>query len=177
MIDVPALTAIGWNARLAAAHAALPDGSGRPARVIEQHRAHLLVDDGRTTLKANALAGLFETLAAAGDGLAVGDWVLVAETGGTPYLTGCLPRASLLQRSRPEHGVQRIAANVDTALLVMALDNDYSPNRLERYLLMVRAAAVAPVVVLTKPDRATALDAQRAEIGRASCRERVFGYV
>ena len=164
MTDFPALAAIGWNARLATALAALPGGSGRPARVIEQHRAHLLVDDGATTLKARPLAALHETLDAAGDGLAVGDWVLVREEGGTPFLGACLPRASLLQRSRPEHGVQRIAANVDTALLVMALDNDYSPNRLERYLLMVRAAGVEPVVLLTKPDRAPALAAQRAEI-------------
>lgn len=164
MIDVPALTAIGWNDRLAAALAARPASDGRPARVIEQHRAHLLVDDGAATIKAKPLPTLFGTLDRDGDGLAVGDWVLIREEGGTPFIQACLPRATLLQRSRPEHGVQRIAANVDTALLVMALDNDYSPNRLDRYLLMVRAANVSPVIVLTKPDRATDLAAQRAEI-------------
>lgn len=163
-LDLPALTAIGWNAHCAAALAALTAAHGRPARVIEQHRAHLLVHDGQTSAKAKTLTALFDRLETSGDGLAVGDWVLVAEEGGSLYIHDHLPRASLLLRSRGDNGVQRIAANVDTALLVMALDNDYSPNRLERYLLMVRAANVVPVVVLTKPDRATALDAQMAEI-------------
>jgi ribosome biogenesis GTPase len=164
LTDVAALTAIGWNARLAAALAALPDADGRPARVIEQHRAHLLVDDGRAPLKAKPLPTLFGSMDRDSDGLVVGDWVMVREEGGTPFIHACLPRTTLLQRSRPEHGMQRIAANVDTALLVMALDNDYSPNRLERYLLMVRAADVVPVIVLTKPDRAPDLAAQQAEI-------------
>lgn len=163
-LDLPALTAIGWNRHCAAALAALPVAHGRPARVIEQHRAHLLVHDGQTSAKAKTLTALFDRLETTGDGLAVGDWVLVAEEGGSLYIHDHLPRASLLLRSRGDNGVQRIAANVDTALLVMALDNDYSPNRLERYLLMVRAANVTPVVVLTKPDRASDLAAQMAEI-------------
>lgn len=163
-LDLPALTAIGWNRHCAAALAVLTPFQGRPARVIEQHRAHLLVHDGQAGLKAKTLTALFDRLEATGDGLAVGDWVLVHEAGGSLYIHDQLPRASLLLRSRGDNGVQRIAANVDTALLVMALDNDYSPNRLERYLLMVRAANVAPLIVLTKPDRATALAAQRAGI-------------
>ncbi len=162
--DLPALIAIGWNPQCTAAATALAAATGRPARVIEQHRAHLLVHDGRTAAKAKTLTALFDRLETTGDGLAVGDWVLVHESGGSLYIHDQLPRGSLLLRSRGDNGVQRIAANVDTALLVMALDNDYSPNRLERYLLMVRAAQVAPVIVLTKPDRAPALDAQRAEI-------------
>ncbi len=164
-LDLPALTAIGWNAQCTAALVALPEAHGRPARVIEQHRAHLVVHDGAASFKAKTLTALFDRLEITGDGLAVGDWVLIAEDGGSLYIHEHLSRSSLLLRSRGDNGVQRIAANIDTALLVMALDNDYSPNRLERYLLMVRAANVAPLIVLTKPDRATALDAQLAEIG------------
>lgn len=163
-IDEPALRAIGWNAHCAAALAAMPDAIGRPARVIEQHRAHLVVHDGAEGLKAKTLTALFDRLEANTDGLAVGDWVLINEDGGSLYIHEALPRRSLLLRSRADNGVQRIAANVDNAILVMALDNDYSPNRLERYLLMVRGADVTPIIVLTKPDRATDLDAQRAEI-------------
>ncbi len=163
-LDLPALTAIGWNPHCAAALAALPGHHGRPARVIEQHRAHLVVHDGIASFKAKTLTALFDRLETTGDGLAVGDWVLIAEEGGSLYIHAHLHRSSLLLRSRGDNGVQRIAANIDTALLVMALDNDYSPNRLERYLLMVRAAHVAPLIVLTKPDRATALDVQMAEI-------------
>ena len=161
---LPALTAIGWNAHCAAAFAALDNPRGRPARIAEQHRAHSGVHDGSAILKAQTMSGLFTRLEAAGDGLAVGDWVLIGEDGGSLYITDLLPRKSLLKRSRGESGVQRIVANVDTAVLVMGLDADYSPNRMERYLLMVRAAHVAPLIVLTKPDRCDNAQACAAEI-------------
>lgn len=165
-----ALTAIGWNAHCAAAYAALDNPQGRPARIAEQHRAHSGVHDGRAILKAQTRTALFTRLDAAGDGLAVGDWVLVAEDGGSLYIHELLARKSLLQRSRGASsgvgGVQRIVANVDTAVLVMGLDGDYSPNRMERYLLMVRAANVQPLIVLTKPDRCETPEAFRDEIAQ-----------
>src|SRR5205823_10309206 len=43
-------------------------------------------------------------------------------------------------------------SNVDTALLVMGLDDDYNLRRLERYLALVQGSGVQPVVVLTKVD-------------------------
>src|SRR6185436_13839353 len=47
--------------------------------------------------------------------------------------------------------------------VVMALDDDFSPRRLERYLLMARESGASPVVLLTKPDLASDLPAQVAE--------------
>jgi ribosome biogenesis GTPase len=68
---------------------------------------------------------------------------------------------------RDEHGRrQALVCNVDVAVLVMGLDADFNPRRLERYLALVRGEGVRPVVVLTKadvaaPDAAT-LDARLA---------------
>ncbi|VXC51312.1 ribosome small subunit-dependent GTPase A [Massilia sp. 9I] len=45
-----------------------------------------------------------------------------------------------------------MASNVDTALLLMGLDNDFNPRRMERYIAVVRTCGVEPVMVLTKPD-------------------------
>jgi ribosome biogenesis GTPase len=45
-----------------------------------------------------------------------------------------------------------VVSNVDTALLVMGLDDDFSPRRLERYLALVQGSGVVPVVVLSKAD-------------------------
>lgn len=162
--DLGALRAIGWNAHCAQSLAALDAARGRPARVVELHRAHFGVHDGSGVLRAALISGLHARLAAEGDGIAVGDWVLIAEDGGSLYITDRLARQNLLQRSRANNGLQRIVANVDTAVLVMALDNDYSPNRLDRYLLMVRAAGVVPVIVLTKPDRCADVAAREREI-------------
>lgn len=160
--DATALRAIGWTAELARA---LPPGTpGWPARVVEQHRAHYVVDDGAGVFKTPLLPALFERFEREGDALVVGDWVRVIDEGGSRYIAECLPRRNLLRRSRGEHAVQRVVANVDTAVLVMALDGDYSPNRMERYLLLARAAGVPPVIVLTKPDRCDDAAARQAEI-------------
>ena len=45
-----------------------------------------------------------------------------------------------------------LAANVDTVLLVLGLDGDYSPRRLERYLVLAWESGARPVVVLNKAD-------------------------
>ena len=47
---------------------------------------------------------------------------------------------------------QIVAANIDTVFLVMGLDGDYNPRRLERYLLMAHESGADPVVLLNKSD-------------------------
>ena len=49
---------------------------------------------------------------------------------------------------------QPIAANIDVALLTMAVDDDFSLRRLERYLTLAWDSGSTPVVVLTKADLA-----------------------
>ena len=78
-----------------------------------------------------------------------------------------------MDRSEDAAGApQVLVSNVDTALLVMGLDGDFNPRRLERYLALVRAAGVAAVVVLTKADLATAA-AAAPEQRVALLRERI----
>ena len=47
---------------------------------------------------------------------------------------------------------QIVAANIDTVFLVMGLDGDYNPRRLERYLLLAYESGASPVVLLNKSD-------------------------
>ena len=47
---------------------------------------------------------------------------------------------------------QIVAANIDTVFLVMGLDGDYNPRRLERYLVMAHESGASPVVLLNKSD-------------------------
>lgn len=94
----------------------------------------------------------------------VGDWVTATrdESEAAARITGVEPRSGLLARKRPgdvRHDAvveQAIAANIDVALLVMAIDGDFSVHRLERYLTLAWDSAATPVVVLTKADLATA---------------------
>jgi ribosome biogenesis GTPase len=48
--------------------------------------------------------------------------------------------------------IQIIAANIDYAFLVQAVDRDHNINRLERYLTLCHSSRVKPIIVLTKTD-------------------------
>lgn len=126
-------------------------------RITEVHREHLLLHDGEHEHSARAMPPLLQEMAAQADALAVGDWV-VAERNvhGEWWVQRRLPPLTQLAR-RHHDGRDKvwrtvIVSNVDTALLVMGLDHDYNPRRLERYLALVRLAGVSAVVVLTKAD-------------------------
>src|SRR5262245_46606062 len=87
---------------------------------------------------------------------AVGDWVVLRkrpqEDRGA--IVAVLPRRSRFSRRTAGNVTdeQVVAANVDVVFIVMALDDDFSVRRLERYLLMARESGAEPVVLLTKPD-------------------------
>ena len=63
-----------------------------------------------------------------------------------------VPRRNVLSRRAAGRAQdeQLIAANVDVVLIVMALDQDFSVRRVERYLLLAHEAGATPVVLLTK---------------------------
>lgn len=90
----------------------------------------------------------------------VGDNVRATRDGDGPALiTVVEPRTGLLARKRPGDVrndaivEQPIAANIDIALLAMAVGEDFSLRRLERYLTLAWDSGAMPVVLLTKADR------------------------
>ena len=82
---------------------------------------------------------------------AVGDWVKADEAG---TICEILPRKSrFIRKSAGRTGeAQTVAANIDIALLVMALNRDFSIRRMERYLALAWESGTQPAVVLTKAD-------------------------
>ena len=99
---------------------------------------------------------------------AVGDWVVVRKHPDEDrgVIVAVLPRRSWFSRRMAGHVTEEqvVAANVDVVFIVMALDADFSPRRLERYLLMARESGAAPVVLLTKPDVCDDVPARVAEV-------------
>ena len=166
------LRAIGWPwagapapGPWAEAMAAHPGSS--PARVIEQHRSGYVVADAPERAIAvesppewQRPAGYRKGKVAPEERAVVGDWVLVEEG---KRIVALLPRRSAIKRGAAgEHYRQQlIAANIDTVMVVCGLDGDFNPRRIERYLLLVHAEGVTPVVVLTKADKTDA-DVQAA---------------
>ena len=63
-----------------------------------------------------------------------------------------VPRRNVLSRRAAGRAQdeQLIAAHGDVVLIVMALDQDFSVRRVERYLLLAHEAGATPVVLLTK---------------------------
>ena len=143
-----------------------------PARVVAGHTRYLRVlwDAGETLAE---VAGALKHAAAGAEDLpAVGDWVALRlpEGEGNAVIHAVLPRrTSFVRRAAGFRTVaQVLAANVDTVFLVMGLDGDFNPRRLERALVLAWESGALPVVLLNKADLADDLAARRAEIERVA---------
>ena len=133
-------------------------------RVSAVHRETVQVHDGTAESSARAQPRLARQLLEAGTSLAVGDWVLAwRDTSGQRWVGQRVPPSSHIARRDGDGSRHAVVSNVDHALLVMGLDDDFNLRRLERYLALAHASGVAPVVVLTKADVAAADPAWRDE--------------
>lgn len=157
------LRAFGWGGPLEALYAE-HDGPGlEPGRVVATHRETSIVRIATGTV-AGHVSGRFR-LGANGpaDYPAVGDWVAIearpAERSGT--IQAVLERRSAIARTAGDSNrrgggratdEQVLAANVDVALLVEAIDRPPNLRRLERYLALAWGAGVVPVIALNKAD-------------------------
>lgn len=141
-------------------------------RLTAMHRDSLRVDDGRDCHRAEVAARLTRLLEQQGQALAVGDWVYVSRDGnGEPQVVQRVEPVSLVTR-RDAHGHRHpLVSNVDTALLTIGLDDDFSLRRIERYVSLVHHCGVRPVIVLTKAD--TVVNAQTLYARQRIVRERL----
>ncbi|MFT4256500.1 MAG: ribosome small subunit-dependent GTPase A [Pseudoxanthomonas sp.] len=169
--ETPPLRRIGWplvagktDPHWQAVFAAHP--GTRPARVVEQHRSGYVVADAPdAAIKAESPPEWMRPPSFKRSNVpnheraAVGDWVLLDGD----KIVALLPRRSAIKRGAAgEHYHQQvIAANIDSVFVVVGLDDDFNPRRIERYLLLVGSGGAQPVIVLTKADTDGA-DAQAA---------------
>lgn len=120
------------------------------ARVTAVHKNRWVIEPGDQAIVSNRLD----------EDPVVGDWVIAERHDTLCRIVAIEPRHGLLTRKRPgdvgNDAVveQPIAANVDLALLTMAVDDDFSLRRLERYLTLAWDSGAKPVVILTKVDLA-----------------------
>ncbi|HEY9067369.1 MAG TPA: ribosome small subunit-dependent GTPase A [Burkholderiaceae bacterium] len=171
-IDFERLRTMGLTPALANQAAALPhpeDETTLLMRVTEVHRESVRLQDGEREFSARGIPRLNRRLADDDTALAVGDWVLAAHDKlGQTWVHERVPPLTHICRRDADGRRHPVVSNVDTALLVMGLDDDFNPRRLERYLALVSASEVTPVVVLTKADVIArvpgALEARIAEL-------------
>ncbi|MDN3922775.1 ribosome small subunit-dependent GTPase A [Roseateles violae] len=130
---------------------------------VQRERLGLIGATGRC--EARALPALREALLADGEALAVGDWLLARRNAqGECWVQQRLTPLSQIARRDPEGRRQPLVSNVDLALLVMGLDHDFNPARLDRYLVLCHAAGVPALLLLSKADLCPDVDGRVATL-------------
>ena len=162
------LSSLGWDAAWSQAFERYLGDGLVPARVAIEFNHIFRVYAEAGEWQAQHSGRLLHHAEDKGQLSAVGDWVAVLPTPGEAMATieAVLPRRSKFSRKVAGETTEEqiVAANIDTVFLVMGLDGDYNPKRLERYLLMAYDSGARPVVLLNKIDVAADLEASLAEI-------------
>ncbi len=161
------LSLYGWDNEYACAldrACAGQAGQLEAGRVTASSRGWARVVWAGGELDAVLCGALLESAGAARP--ATGDWVAFEPD--TGRIRAVLDRRSCVSRKRAgkANAEQVVAANVDVLFLVMGLDGDFNPRRLERYLLLAAESRAEPVVVLNKSDLCADLMSRLHEIDR-----------
>lgn len=168
----------GWNEYFEAVWKSAERGNTIASRVIAQARGVWRVAGGFGECPAEAAGKLRLAAEEGADWPAVGDWVGVElrDQGSAAQIYEVLPRRSQFVRKTAGKKIaeQVIAANVDVALLVSALDGDFNQRRVERYLTQCWESGARPVIVLNKADASErpqekAREMEKVAMGVAVC--------
>jgi ribosome biogenesis GTPase len=139
----------------------------KPARVAveDKHRFVVLGEEGE--LSGQVAGKLLHDVESRAGLPKVGDWaaISVAPAEAKAVIHGVLPRRTKLVRKVAGREVEEqvLAANIDIAFVVQALDQTFNTRRLERFLVMALEGGAKPVVVLNKTDLCPSSDAMLAE--------------
>ena len=164
------LTDLGWDQGWADAFAPHAAEGLVPARVAIEFNYIYRLFTAAGDVQAQQAGRLRHQAVAREQLSAVGDWVAITPTPGeaTATIEAVVPRRTKFSRKVAGELTEEqiVAANIDTVFLVMGLDGDYNPRRLERYLILAYESGASPVVILNKADLAQHLAEDMDEIQR-----------
>ncbi len=151
-----ALTPFGWTPALTEAFAQRVAPEREPARVVAATRGMALLQTATGEVWGSPSGRFRRHLQTEEDSLCAGDWLGVQRDaeGSRALILDLLPRGPSLTRRGvgPGRRSQHLATNLDVVLLLMGLDRDFNPARMERLLALAWGSGARPVVVLTKAD-------------------------
>ena len=166
------LSDLGWNDYFSREFEQYRAEGFIPARVAREHkeRYQLYCEPGELTAE---ITGRLRHLAISrADYPAVGDWVAITpfDDNKSAVIHAVLPRKSKFLRKAAglKTDEQIIAANIDIIFLVMGLDGDFNPRRLERYLTSAWDSGASPVIVLNKTDLCENIEDRIEEVRSAA---------
>jgi ribosome biogenesis GTPase / thiamine phosphate phosphatase len=124
-------------------------------RVIAEHKERYIVRTDKGEFEAEITGNIRFTAEGREDFPAVGDWVaLTTYDSDFAVIHRIFPRSSIIKRQAVSRfgEIQVIAANIDYAFVIQAVDRDFNINRLERYLTICNSSKVRPIILLSKVD-------------------------
>lgn len=150
------LAPYGWSQTRSEEYKATSPPGCEPGRIVAATRGFVLAQTPSGECWGVPTGRLRERLQRTGLSLCAGDWIILQANPGPSKASviDLLPRtASLIrQGTGPGSRPQCLAANLDVVLLVMGLDRNFNPARMERLLALAWGSGARPVVVLTKRD-------------------------
>lgn len=124
-------------------------------RIISEHKERYVVKTDKDEFDAETIGNLRFSVKNRSDFPAVGDWVSISEYDKNKALIHAIfPRKTIIERQAVgKFGEKQIiAANIDYAFIVQAVDRDFNINRIERYLTICNASNVKSIIILSKID-------------------------
>ena len=150
------LETLGWNSDFEKSFAGFHTRDLEPGRVAVEDKHHYGVLTAGGPSCAQVAGKLLHQVASPAALPKVGDWVAVRRLPKEDKVVihHVLPRRTKLSRKVPgrQSSEQVLAANVDIAFAVQALDRSFNPALLQRHLAMALECRVKAVVVLNKVD-------------------------
>lgn len=163
MID---LDDYGWSPHFAAALKPHAAAGLVPARVLTQMRRSYLLLTAAGEVEGRVGGRLRHDTPGDAGLPVVGDWVAAEARARYALAHAVLPRRSVFARKRPNTADAEhvIAANLDRVFVVTGLDGDFSLERLERYLVLIRQSGAEAAFVLNKADLCPAAAERRRAV-------------
>ena len=158
------LTQFGWTKENQIAWELLELDGLQPARVVADFGSSLKI---ATPEIINAeLSGKLAHYSGRDETPKVGDWVAVRILDNSTVVESVVLRSNEIARKvTGKRALKQIfAANVDIAFVLLALDNDFSVERLNRFLFQLSVHKIKPVVVLNKADKTDDLESYTSQL-------------
>ena len=154
MKAMDSLSQFGWTENNAQEWAMVENNGLLPARVIADFGTSIKIASPK--IITAELSGKLAHYSRGEQTPKVGDWVAVniADSGNAVVESVILRRNEIVRKiAGKQVAKQIIAANVDIAFVLLALDDDFSIERLQRFLYQLSINKITPVIVLNKADK------------------------
>lgn len=163
------LANLGFDASFADAFEPYASAGYAPGRISLEHKNLYAALTEYGEIPAFPAGRMYHAAASQEELPVVGDWAalqVLDEQSPKAVIHGILPRKSKFSRKQAGKRIaeQPIAANIDTVFVVIGLDGNFSLRRVERYLTLTWGSGAAPVVLLTKSDLCSDVEARVAEV-------------